>query len=214
MDCSTPGLPHHSPEFAQVHVHCISDAIQPSHPLTLFSLCSQSFPASGIFPVSCPFASDDQNTEAEASVSVLPVNIQGWSPLRLIGLNSLAAQGTLRRLLQYHSLKASLLWCSAFFMVQFSQPYVTTGKTIALTILTFVSKVMSLLFNTQSRFVITFLPRINHLLISWLQSQSAVILEPKKRKSITISTFSSSIYHSLMRVDAMILVFFFFNIEF
>ena len=90
----------------------------------------QSFPASGIFPVSCPFASDDQNTEAEASVSVLPVNIQGWSPLRLMGLKSLAAQGTLKRLLQYHSLKASLLWCSAFFTVQLSQPYMTTGKTM------------------------------------------------------------------------------------
>ena len=93
MNCSTPGLPHHSPEFAQVHVHCISDAIQPSHPLTLFSLCSQSFPATGTFPKSCPFTWDDQNTGASASATVLTVNIQGWSPLRLTGLISLQSKG-------------------------------------------------------------------------------------------------------------------------
>ena len=93
MDCSTPGLPHHSPEFAQVHVHCISDAIQPSHPLTLFSLCSQSFPASGTFPKRWLFISDDQNTGASASASVLPMSIQGWFPFKLTGLISLLSKG-------------------------------------------------------------------------------------------------------------------------
>ena len=106
-------------------------------------------------------------------------------------------QGTLRSLLQYHSLKASILGCSAFYMVQLSHPYMTTGKTIALTVWTFVGKVMSLLFNTLSRFVIAFLPRSKHL-FSWLQSPSTVILEPKKIKSVTVSTFSSSICHEVM----------------
>ena len=137
----------------------------------LFSFCPRSFPASGCFPMSWLFASDDQNTGALASASVLPVNNQGWSPLRLTGLISLkidwldllAVQGTFRNLLQHHSSKASILWPPAFLMVQLSQLYVTTGKTIALTIRTFVGRVMSLLFNTLSRFVIAFPPRSNHL---------------------------------------------------
>ena len=107
-------------------------------------------------------------------------------------------QGTFRSLLWHHSLKASILWHSAFFTVQFSQPYMTTGKTIALSIWTFVSRVMSLLCNTLSRFIVAFLPRSNCLLISWLQSLSTVILEPKKRKSVTISIFSPSIYHAVI----------------
>ena len=111
----------------------------------------------------------------------------GWSLLRLTGL-ILLCKG-LSRLLQHLSLKASILWRSAFFMVQLSQPYVTTGKTVALTIWTFIGKVMSLLSNTLSRLVIAFLPRSNRLLISWLQSPSAVILKPRKRKSVTTSTF-------------------------
>ena len=101
----------------------------------------------------------------------------------------LAVQGTLRSLLHHHSSKASVLWCSAFLIVQLSHPYMTTGKTTALTIQTFVGKVISLIFNTLSRFVIAFLPRSYHLLILWLQSPSIVILEPKKRKSVTASTF-------------------------
>ena len=120
----------------------------------------------------------------------------------------LAVQGTFRSLYQHHSLKASVFCCSAFFTVRLSQSYMTTRKTIALTIQTFVSRVMSLLFSTLSRFVITFLPRSNHL-ISWLQSASAVILAPKKRKSVTTSTFPPSICHEVMRPDAMILVFFY-----
>jgi len=108
-------------------------------------------------------------------------------------LNLLAVQGTLKSLLQYHSSKASILQCSAFFTVQLSHPYMTTGKIIALTRWTFVGKVMSLLFNMLSRLVITFLPRRKRLLISWLQSPSAVILEPRKIKSDTVSTVSPSI---------------------
>ena len=113
-------------------------------------------------------------------------------------LDLLAVQGTLKSLFQHHSSKASILWHSVFFIVQLSHPYMTTGKTIALTRRTFVVKVMSLLFNMLSRLVITFLPRSKHLLISWLQSPSPVILEPPKIKSITVSILSASICHEVM----------------
>ena len=113
-------------------------------------------------------------------------------------LDLLAVQGTLMSLLQHHSSKASILQCSAFFIVQVSHPYMTTGKTIALTRQTFVSKVMSLLFNELSRLVITVLPRSKHVLISWLQSPSAVILEPRKIKSNTVSTVSPPICHEVI----------------
>ena len=122
------------------------------------------------------------NIGASASASVLPMNIQGSFPLGWAGLISLLdlPQGTFKSLLQHHSLKASILQHSAFFIVQLSHPYIITGKTTSLTIQSFVIKVMSLLFNILSRFVIAFLPRSEHLLISWLQSPSTVILEPKK----------------------------------
>ena len=113
-----------------------------------FSSCPQSFPVSGSFPTSQLFVSDDQSIRASASV--LPMSIQGWFPFRIDWFDLLAVERTLRGLLQHHSWKASILWCSAFFTVQLSQPYMTTGKTIALTICTFVGKVMSLLFNTLS----------------------------------------------------------------
>ena len=122
-------------------------------------------------------------------------------------LDLLAVQGTLKSLLQHHCLKASILRRSAFFTVLLSHPYMTTGKTIALTRRTFVSKVMSLLFDMLSRLVITFLPRSRRLLISWLQSPSAVILEPPKIKSDTVSTVSPYICHEVMGLDAMIFVF-------
>ena len=122
-------------------------------------------------------------------------------------LDLLAVQGTLKSLLQHHSSKPSILLHSAFFITQLSHPYMTTGKTIALTIWTFVDKVVSLFFNMLSRLVITFLPRSKHLLISWLQSPSAVILEPKNIKSATVSTVSPSIFHEVMGPDAMMLVF-------
>ena len=119
-------------------------------------------------------------------------------------MDLLAVQGTLKSLLQHHSSKASILWHSGFFIVQLSRPYMTTGKTITLIRWTFVGKVMSLLYNMLSRLVITFFPRSKHLLISWLQSPSAVILEPPKIKS---STVSPSICHEVMGLDAMVLVF-------
>ena len=125
------------------------------------------------------------------SFSISPSNeYSGLISIKIDWFDLPAVHGTLSLLLQHDSLKASILWCSAFFMVQLSQLYVTTGKTIALTIWTFVGKVMFLLFNTLSRFVIAFLPRSNCLLISWLQSPSTVILEPKKRKPVTTPTFS------------------------
>ena len=127
------------------------------------------------------------------------MNTQDW-------LYLLAVQGTLKSLLQHLSSKASILGCSAFSTVQLSHPYMTTGKIIALTRWTFVDKIMSQLFNMLSRLVITFLPRSKHHLISWLQSPSAVILEPKKLKSDTVSTVSPSISHEVMGPDAMILV--------
>ena len=131
----------------------------------------------------------------------------GLISFRMDWLDLLAVQGTLKSLLQHHSWKASILWCSAFFIVQLSHPSMTTGKTIALTRRAFVSKVMSLPFNMLSKLVITFLPRSKHIFISWLQSPSAVILEPPKIKSATVSTVSPSIYHGVMGPDAMILVF-------
>ena len=128
-----------------------------------------------------------------ASTSVLPMNTQdGLVSFRMDWLDLLAVQGTLKSLFQHHSSKASIFQCSAFLIVQFSHPYKTTGKDIALTRWTFVGKVMSLLLNMVSRLVITFLPRSKHLLISWLQSPSAVILEPRKIKSATVSTVSPS----------------------
>ena len=133
------------------------------------------------------------------SFSIIPSKeIPGLISFRMDWLDLLAVQGILKSLLQHHSSKASSLWHSAFFIVQLSHPYMTTGKTIALTRWTFVAKVMSLLFSMLSRLVISFLPRSKYLLISWLQSPSAVILEPPKIKSYTVSTVSPSISHEVM----------------
>ena len=140
------------------------------------------------------------------SFSISPSNEHpGLISFRMDFLGLLAVQGTLKSLLHHHSSKASVLWHSAFFIVQLSNPYMT-GKTIALTRWTFVCKVMTLLFNMLSRLVITFLPRNNYLLVSWLQSPSAVILEPPKIKSSTVSTVSPSISHEV-GLDAMIFIF-------
>ena len=127
----------------------------------------------------------------------------GLISFRMDWLDLFAVQGTLKSLLQHHTSEASILWCSAFFTVQLSHPYMTTGKTIALTRWTFVGKVMSLLLNMLS----SFLPRSKCLLISWLQSPSAVILEPPKIKSDTASNVSPSICHEMMGLDAMIFIF-------
>ena len=141
------------------------------------------------------------------SFSISPLNeYSGLISFRMDFLDLLAVQGTLKSLLQHHSSKASIFQCSAFFMVQLSHPYMTTGKTIALTSWTFVSKVISLLFNMLSGLVITFLPRSKHLLISWLQSPSAVLLEPPKY-SVIVSIVYPSIFHEVMGPDAMIFVF-------
>ena len=138
-------------------------------------------------------AQGGQSTGAPDSASVLTMNIQGLISFRIAWFDLLAVQGTLKSLLQHHSSKLSILRCSAFFMAQLSHPYMTTGKTIALTPWTLIGKVMSLLFNMLSRFVIAFLPRSKRLLISWLQSPSVVILESKKIKSVTVSIVFPSI---------------------
>ena len=191
MNHSMPGLPvdHQPPEFTQTQVHRVNDAIQPSHPLS-----SPSPPA--------PSPSQHQSLSNESTLRmrwpkywsfsfsiIASKEIPGLISFRMDWLDLLAVQGTLKSLLQHHSSKASILRRSAFFTVQLSHPYMTTGKTIALTRWTFVGKVMSLLLNMLSRLVITFLPRRKRLLISWLQSPSAVILEPQKIKSDTVSSF-------------------------
>ena len=169
-----------------------------------FSFCPESFLASGSFPICWLFASGGQSIGVSASRSVLPMNIQDWSLLEWTGWISLQSKGLSRVFSSTTVQKHQFFWCSAFFMVQLSHPYMTTGKTIALTRWTFIGKVMSLLFNMLSRLVITFLPRSKHLLISWLQSPSAVIWEPPKIKSATVSP---SICHEVMGLDAMSLVF-------
>ena len=169
---STLGACSNSRPLSQWCHPTISSSVVP------FSSCLQSFPASGSFPVSLLFTSASHCIGISASASLLPMNIQDWFPLESTGWVSL--QSTLKSLLQHHSSKASILWHSGFFTAQLSHPYLTIGKTMALTKWIFVSKVMALVFNTLSRFAIAFLPRSKHLLISWLQSPSAVILEPPK----------------------------------
>ena len=180
-------------KFMAIELVMLSNHLILCHLLLLLS-----FPVSGSFPVSQFFASGSQNIGA--STSVIPMNIQGWFPLGWIDLISLQYKGL-------SNSKASVLFCSTFFMIHFSHLYMTTGKTIALSVRTFVSKVMSLLFNVLSRFVIAILPRSKCLLISWLLSPSAVVLQPRKIKSVTASTFSTSIWHEVMGLNAMILVF-------
>ena len=209
MNHSTPGLPvhHQLPEFTQTHVHRVSDAIQPSHPLSSPSLPAPNPSQHRVF---CNESTLRMRWPKywSFSFSISPSNeYSGMIPFRIDWFNLLAVQGTRKGLLQHHSSKASILRSSAFFMVQLSHPYMTTIKTIAWTIWTFVSKVMSLLFNMLSRLVIAFLPRSKCLLISWLQSPSAVILEPPEIKSDTVSTVSPSISYEVMGPDAMIFVF-------
>ena len=209
MDCSTPGFPVHHQllEPTQTHVHHVGDAITILSSVIPFSSHLQSFPASGSFQMSQLFTSGGQ-TIGSFSFTISPSNeYSGLISFRMDWLDLFAVQETLKSLLQHHSSKASVLQCSAFLIVQFSHPYMTTGKTIALTRWTFVGKVICLLFNMLSRLVIAFLTRSKHLLISWLQSLFAVILEPKKRKSVTVFIVYPSICHEVMGLDAMILVF-------
>ena len=181
MNCSTPSLlfHHQFPEFTQTHVHWISDPIQPSHPLS--SISPSTFSVSqqwGLFQ--CVLCIRWPKYWSFIFIISPSNEYSGLISFRMDWLDLLAVQGTLKSFLQYHNSKASILWHSAFFVVQLSHPHMTTGKTIALTRWTFVGKIMSLLFNILSRLAITFLPRSKHLLISWLQSPSAVILEPPK----------------------------------
>ena len=182
MDCSIPGFPvhHQLPELAQTHVHPVmpSNHLILCHPLLLLPTIPPSirvFPHESTFHMRWP-------KYWSFSFGISPSSEHPGLIFRMDWLDLLAVQGTLKSLLQHHSSKASILRRSAFFTVQLSHLYITTGKTIALTRWTFVGKVMSLLFNMLSRLVITFLPRSKHLLISWLQSPSAVILEPPKIK--------------------------------
>ena len=178
-----------------------------SSPVVPFSSCPQSFPASGSFPMS-QFISSGWPNDWSFSFSISPSKAySGLISARSDWFDLLAVQGTLKSFLQHHSSKASILWRSAFFIVQLSHPYMTTRKTIALTRRTFVVRVMPLLFNMLSRLVITFLQRSKCLLISRPQSPCAVILEPLKIKSLTVSIVSYSICHEWMGPDAMILVF-------
>ena len=203
MNCSTPGLPVHHQllEFTQTHVHRVSDAIRhliACRPLLLLPP----------IPPSIRVFSNESTLHRRwpkywsFSLSISPSNEHsGLISFRMDWLDVLAVQRTLKSLFQHHSSKASILRHSAFFMLLLSHPYMTTGKTIALTRWTLVGKVMSLLLNMLSRLVITFLPRSKRLLISWLQSPSAVILEPQNIKSDTVSTVSPSISHEVMEQE-------------
>ena len=181
MDCSTPGLPvhHQLPEPAHTHVHRVGDATQPSHPLSSASPPAFNLPSVRVFSNESvlwirwlKYWSFSFSISPSSEYSGLISFMVNWFDL-------LAVQGSFKSLLQHHSSKASILRCSAFFMVQLSHPYMTTGKAIALTRWTFVGKIMSLLFNMLSRLFIAFLPRSKCLLISWRQSPPTVILEPK-----------------------------------
>ena len=202
MNRSTPGLPvhHQLPESTQP---MSNESVMPSNHLIL---CRPLLLLLSIFPSIRVFSNESVLCIRwpkywSFNFSVSPSNeYSGLIFFWMNWLDLLAVQGTLKSLLQHHSSKASILLHSAFFIVQLSHPYVTTGKTIVLTRWTFADKVMSLLLNMQSRWVKTFLPRSKRLLISWLQSPSAVILEPRKRKSATVSTVSPSICHEVIKL--------------
>ena len=192
MDCSTPGFPvlHYLPEFVQTH------AIESVMPSIHLILCCLLLRLLSIFPSINVFSSELALCIRWPNYWIFTFSIShfnecsGLISFRIDWFDLLTVQGTLKSLLQHHSLKASVLQHSAFFMVQFSHLHMTTGKTLPLTTWTFVVKVISLLFNMLSKFVIAFLARSKHLLISWLQSLSTVILEPKTIKSVTAFAFS------------------------
>ena len=208
MNCSTPGVPIHHQLPNSLKLTSI-EAVMPSSYLIL---CRPLLLLPPIPPSFRVFSNESTLCMRwpkywTFSFSIIPSKEHPGLIFRMDWMDLLAVQGTLKSHLQYHSSKASILQCSAFFTVQLSHPYMTTGKTIALTRRTFVDKVMSLLFNMLYRLVITFLPRSKGLLISWLQSPSALILEPPKIKSDTVSTVFPSISHEVMGPDDMILVF-------
>ena len=203
MDCSRPGLPVHQqfPDYTQTHVHWVGDAINN------LIFCHLLLRLPSIYPRTRVFSNESVLRIRwpkywSLSFSISPSNeYSGLISFRMDWLELLAVQGTRKGLLQHHSSKASILQCSAFFIVQLSHPYMTVGKTVALTRWTSVGIVMSLLFNMLSRLV------SKHLLISWMPSPSAVILEPPKIKPVTVSTISPSICHEVMGPNTMELVF-------
>ena len=208
MDCSMPGFPvivsRSLPRFMSIESVMPSDRLILCRPLLLLP---------SIFPSIRGFSNESVlhirwPKYSSFSFSLSPSNeYSGLISFRMDWLDLLAVQGTLKSLLQQHSSKASILPHSAFLIIQLSHPYVITGKTIALTRWTFVGKAVSLLFNMLSRLVIAFLPRSQCRSILWPQSPSAVILEPKKIKSVTVSTVSPSVCHEVMGLDAMIFIF-------
>ena len=208
MDCSTPGLLSITNSQSLLKLMPIESVMLSNHLILCHPLLLPS-----IFPSIRVFSKESAVHIRwpkcwSFSFSISPSNeCSGLTSFRMYWLDLFAVQGTLKSLFQHHSSKASILRRSAFFIVHLSHPYMTTRKTIALTRWTFVAKVMSLLVNMPSRLVITFLPRSQHLLISWLQSPSAVTLEPRKIKSVTVSTVSPSICHEVMGPGARILVF-------
>ena len=208
MDYSMPGFPvlhHHWSllKLKSIEVVMPCNHLILCHPLLLLPSI---FPSTRVFPNESALRIRRPKYWS-FSFSISPNEYSGLISFRIDSFDLLVVQGTLKSLLQHHSSKASILQHSTFFMVQLSHPYMTTGKTITLTRRTSVDKVMSLLCHMLSRFVIAFLPRSKRLLISWLQSPSAVIFEPKKIKSVTVSIVSPSICHEVMGPDAMILVF-------
>ena len=191
MDCSMPGLPFLTISWSSLKLMSFELVMPSNHAILCcpLLLLSSIFPSIRVFSVSLLFASGSQSIGASASAAVLPMNIQGWFPLGLTGLISLLYKELSRVFSRTTIRKHQFFGTQPSFMVQLSHPYMTAEKTIALTMWTFVSKVMSLLFNTLSRFAIAFLPRSKCLLSSWLQSPSAVILETKKKKSSPIFYF-------------------------
>ena len=213
-DYSAPGIPvlHNLWELTQAHVHWIGDVIQPLCPLFSLLLLPSIFPSIRIFSNDSALCIRwPKNWKFNFSISSSN-EYSGLISFRMDWLDLLAVQGTLKILLQHHSSKATILQCLAFFMVELSHPYMTSGKTIALNIQIFGGKVSPLLFNMLSLFVIAFHPRSKCLLIAWLLSPSAVILEAKKIKFVTVSIVSPSIGHEVMGSDAMIFIF--LNVEF
>ena len=207
MNCSIPGLPVHNQHLELAQLMSIK-LVMPSNHLILcrpLLLLSSIFPSIRIFITELVLCI---RWPKYWSFSIsLSNDYSGLISIRFDWFDLLAVQGTLKNFLQHRSSKASLLWCSALFMVQVSHPYMTTGKTIALNRWTFVCKVMSLLFNMLSRLVIAFLPRSKHPFISWLQSLSMVILEPKRIKSVTVSIITPSVCQEVMGPNVIILVF-------
>jgi len=209
MDCSMPGCPvlHQILELAQTQVHRVSDAIQPSHPLWSPSPQAVNFSSFRVFSSEWVLSIRWPKYWSFTFIISPSNEYSGLISFRMDWFDLFAVQGALKSLLQHHSSKLSILFYSAFLIVQLSHPYMTTGKTTALTRWTFVGKVMPLLFYMLSRLVIAFLPRNKCLLISWLQLPSTVILGPKNIKSVTVSIVSPSLCHEVMGPDSISLVF-------